>query len=242
MLVTLFCCGRGACQTVEPFHDTPMTVAASITELGAKANHVGICVSDDAAVREVCDQLIPAMRPGSRIAIHSTTHPNTCREIADQAALHGLLFIEAPVSGGPHAAAAGELTIMMGGSAEAVDAARPIFATFGKLMLHLGPVGNGQIAKLINNTLMAANLGIAHTAVSAGGELGINRKELLELLNGSSARSYALEVYAGQSSLVAFANRAPLLDKVRLLGELIGDANPAFAVLRNAAASLLLVR
>ena len=78
---------------------------------------------------------------------------------------------------------------MMGGSVEAVAAVRPIFATFASLIVHLGEVGSGQIAKLINNTLMAANLGLAHSAVSAGCDLGIDRDALLELLNASSARS-----------------------------------------------------
>jgi 3-hydroxyisobutyrate dehydrogenase-like beta-hydroxyacid dehydrogenase len=227
-------------QTLKRFRGTSATIVASIAELGAKADHVGVCVSDDAAVRAVCDELIPAMRPESRIAIHSTTHPETCREIARQATRHDLLFIEAPVSGGAPAAAAGKLTVMMGGSLDAVAAVQPIFATFANLIVHLGDVGSGQIAKLINNTLMAANLGLAHSAVSVGCELGIESGALHELLNASSARSYALEVYARQSSLASFANRATLLDKVRLLSEVIGDKAAAFAVLRHAAAPLLL--
>jgi 3-hydroxyisobutyrate dehydrogenase-like beta-hydroxyacid dehydrogenase len=224
--------------TLEPFRDTAATIVPSIAELGAQADHVGLCVTDDAAVREVCDELVPAMRPGSRIVVHSTTHPATCRDIAYQARLQDLVLIDAPVSGGAPAAAAGALTIMVGGSADAVAAARPILETFANFIVHLGDVGTGQIAKLINNVLMAANLGLAHRALSAGSELGIDRQELLRLLYVSSGRSYGLEVYARQPSLAAFANRATLLEKVRILGEVIGDQDPGFAVLRKAAAPL----
>jgi 3-hydroxyisobutyrate dehydrogenase-like beta-hydroxyacid dehydrogenase len=225
-------------QTLRLFRDTSATIVKNIAELGAKADHVALCVTDDAAVREVCDELIPAMRPGTRLVIHSTTHPDTCRDVARLAALQDLVFIEAPVSGGAPAAAAGALTIMVGGSADAISAARPIFETFANLIVHLGDVGTGQVAKLINNTLLAANLGLAHSAMSAGSELGMDRKALLELVNASSGRSYALEVYARQPSLAAFANRATLLEKVRMLGELISDQDPAFTVLRAAAEPL----
>ncbi len=225
-------------QALELFRGKSAIVVPSIAALGAKADHVGICVTDDRAVREVCDQLIPVMRRRACIAIHSSTHPDTCKEVARQAALHDLVFVEAPVSGGAPAAAKGMLTVMAGGCADAVATARPIFETFANLIVHLGDVGSGQIAKLINNTLMAANLGMIHSAVSAGCELGTDTKALLSLLNLGSARSYALEVYARQPSLAAFAKRATLLEKVRLLGEVIGEQDPAFAVLRNAAAPL----
>ena len=58
------------------------TAAATVAELGAACDHVGVCVVNDADVVQICDQLIPAMRPGSRIAIHSTVLPETCAELA----------------------------------------------------------------------------------------------------------------------------------------------------------------
>jgi 3-hydroxyisobutyrate dehydrogenase len=224
-------------QTLDPFRNTGATIAATIQAVGAASDHISICVTDDAAVTEVCGQLIPTMRSGSCISIHSTTHPDTCKAIAYQAHLHDVLFVEAPVSGGPQAAAAGALTVMMGGTADAVAAARPVFATFAKLIVHLGQVGNGQIAKLINNTLMAGNLALAHSAVSAGTKLGLDRTTVIDLLTASSGRSYALEIYARQSSMSTFAHSAKLLEKVHLLGEVIGVSNAAYKMLSDAANS-----
>src|ERR1043165_6131812 len=67
---------------LQAYKDTAAQVAGSIAELGAQSDHVGVCVVDDAGVRQVCAELIAAMRPGSRIAIHATVHPNTVIEVA----------------------------------------------------------------------------------------------------------------------------------------------------------------
>jgi 3-hydroxyisobutyrate dehydrogenase len=225
-------------QTLEPFRDTPAVIVSSIAELALRADHVGICVTDDQAVREVCGELLPSMRPGSRLAIHSTTEPATCQDVAREAAQRRLVLIEAPVSGGAPAASSGQLTVMVGGAKEALDAARPIFETFASLIVHTGDVGTAQSVKLINNSMMAAQLGLAHSATSIARELGLDRKTLLEVLSVSSARSYALEVYARQSTPAAFANRAALVDKLRLLGEVLGQDHPTVEVLRKGALPL----
>jgi 3-hydroxyisobutyrate dehydrogenase len=225
-------------QSLDGFRGTPAIFLSSIAQLGCRADHVGICVTDDRAVREVCDELIPSMRPGTRLAIHSTTQPATCQELARIAADRGLVFVEAPVSGGAPAASAGKLTVMAGGGIEALEAVRPIFETFATLILHTGDVGTAQAVKLINNSMMAAQLGLAHSAANIAHGLGLDRKTLLELLSASSARSYALEVYARQSTLAAFANRASLADKTRLLGEVLGPDHLAVKLLKNAALPL----
>src|SRR5262249_36799234 len=125
-------------EALAPFALSAAKTAASVAELGAQAEHVGICVLNDDGVREVCAALIPAMRAGSRIAIHSTIHPQTCIDVEKQAKARGIAVIDAPVSGGEPAAKAGALTVMVGGDKDAVDAARPIFESFGRLIVHLG--------------------------------------------------------------------------------------------------------
>jgi 3-hydroxyisobutyrate dehydrogenase-like beta-hydroxyacid dehydrogenase len=104
-------------EALAPYADTAAQTARDLADLGARCDHVGICVFDDAGVREVCAALLPAMRPGSRIAIHSTVLPETCVELAALAAARGVALIDAPVSGGGPGAAAGTLTVMVGGEA-----------------------------------------------------------------------------------------------------------------------------
>lgn len=220
-------------EALAPFADTAAETAASIGELGARCEQVGICVVDDAGVQQVCEQLIPAMRSGGLIVIHSTVHPNVCVTLAQQAAARGLMLIDAPVSGGGGGAAAGTLTVMVGGDAQALAVARPVLETFAGLIVHLGAVGAGQKAKLINNALMAANLAVAHYALTAAAELGIDRAALIELVKVSSGRSYGFEVGARMPNPSAFAHGAKLLAKdVRLLGQTLG-ANASFACLRD---------
>ena len=141
--------------------------------------------------------------------------------------------------GGGAAATAGKLTVMIGGDAGAVAAARPIFAAFAGLIVHLGGVGTGQVAKLINNTLLAANMGLAHDALEAGIALGLDRAALADLVKASSGRSFGFEVYARIPEASAFAHGGALLAKdVRLLGEVMGN-DPSFVTLRDAASPFL---
>lgn len=198
--------------------------AASVAELGAACDHVGICVVNDADVLAICEDLIPAMKPGSRVAIHSTVLPETCAKLEASCDQRGIMLIDAPVSGGSVAAEAGTLTVMCGGRQAAFDAALPVFRTFGKLIVLLGEAGVGQRAKIINNSLLAANIGLAHGAMTAADAMGIDRQALAELVKESSGRSFGFEVYARLPSPTAFRIGAPLLAKdVGLLKTVLPD-------------------
>ena len=226
-------------ESLQPYANTNACTAASIVELGSLCEQVAICVVDDDGVRQVCEELIPAMRSGGRIVIHSTVHPQLCVQLARQAEARGLAVIDAPVSGGGGGAAAGKLTVMTGGEAAAVAAARPVFESFSGLIVHLGSVGAGQAAKLVNNTLMAAHFAIAHHAITASGQLGIDRKALAELVSASSGRSFGFDVYVRQPDISSFGHGARLLAKdLRLLGEAIGT-NASYDVLNALATPVL---
>lgn len=226
-------------ESLEPYADTAAQTAASVAELGATCDHVGVCVVDDAGVQQVCDELISAMREGSRIAIHSTIHPDCCKALAAKAAERGIALLDAPVSGGGPGAAAGTLTVMVGGDAIALEAARPVLETFAGLIVHLGDVGAGQTAKLVNNTLMAANMALAHHALASGAALDIDHVALADLIKASSGRSFSFEVYARMTSPQAFNHGGKLLAKdIGLLGTLLGD-DPAFVALESVATPFL---
>lgn len=216
-------------ESLEPYQDTAAEVAESIADLGARCGFVGICVVDDAGVRQVCDVLIAAMAPGGIIAVHSTISPRTCIDLAEAARAQGLSLIDAPVSGGGHVAAEGKLTVMVGGDDAPVAAARPIFESIASLILHLGGVGAGQNAKLINNTLLAANIAVAHHAITAADALGLDGPAFIELVKASSGRSFGFEVRARMPAPSAFAHGGALLVKdSRLLREVLGS-HPASA-------------
>ncbi|MBY0423676.1 MAG: NAD(P)-dependent oxidoreductase [Parvularculaceae bacterium] len=226
-------------EQLDPFAGTRATFADDIESLARAAHHVGVCVVDDSGVRDVCARLVAAMRAGGRIAIHSTVHPDTCRAVAAEAGKRGISVVDAPVSGGAPAAAKGELTVMVGGDVEAVEAARPIFETFSALIVRLGVVGAGQAAKLVNNTLLAANMALAHHALQASAALGLDRAALAGLIKASSGRSFGFEVYARLPSPAAFAHGGALLDKdARLLAALLAEDEGGRALVRTARAFL----
>jgi 3-hydroxyisobutyrate dehydrogenase len=213
--------------TLEPFADTPAEIAGSPAELAAASDLVCLCVVGDPDIGEIVDAgLLAAMTPGSVLAVHSTVHPSTCRDLAEKAAAVGVSVIDAPVSGGGLAAEQGRLLVMAGGEAEVVERCRPVFATYADPIVHLGELGSGQTTKLLNNLLFTANLGTAATVLSLAGALGVSPERLTEVVSRSSGNSFALNALGGIGGLDRLADVAgELLRKdVRLVVDLAAQA------------------
>jgi 3-hydroxyisobutyrate dehydrogenase-like beta-hydroxyacid dehydrogenase len=222
-------------EALEPFADTAAKTASDLIDLGRRSDILAICVFDDAGVREVVEAVLPAMRLGTFLIIHSTIHPDTCKTLALQASVRGVALIDAPVSGGGMGAAAGTLTVMAGGDADALEAVRPVLKTFAGLIAHLGGVGTGQLAKLVNNNLMAANMALADAALAAGAALGIDRAAFIELVKASSGRSFGFDIRARLPNAAAFGQHGRLLAKdVGLLAAVVPDDSGA-KILRDTA-------
>lgn len=221
------------------YRNTPASFATSVAHLGSQVQHCGICVVDDEGVSEVCKDLFPSMQPGSTIAIHSTVRPQLCQDLAKAASEYKLLLVDAPVSGGSGAAEAGKLTVMVGGSEEAFIKMRPVFETFSGLLIHLGDVGTGQMAKLVNNSMMAANLAIAHESFEAAKALGVELDAFSKLVKVSSGHSFAFDVRARMKEPGDFDHGARMLNKdVYLLGEALGD-HSSYELIRATAQSFI---
>jgi 3-hydroxyisobutyrate dehydrogenase len=233
--------------TLEPFADTRAKIAQSPAELAALSDLVCLCVVGEADIEEVTDGehgLLAGLKPGSVIAVHSTVHPNTCKELAKRVESKGVSVVDAPVSGGGPAAAEGRLMVMVGGKADAVERCRPVFETYGEPVVHLGDLGSGQTTKLLNNLLFTANLGTAATALSLAKSLGISPERLTEVVSRGSGNSFALNVIGSEGTLDRLAGLAgTLLQKdVRLIVDLAERAaTPAGAVLDAADAALTLM-
>jgi 3-hydroxyisobutyrate dehydrogenase-like beta-hydroxyacid dehydrogenase len=198
--------------TLEPFADTPAMAVDSPAALAARSDLVCVCVVGDADVREVLtgdDGVLAGLAPGSIVAIHSTVHPDTCRELAEVAAVQQVSLIDAPVSGGGMAATAGNLLVMVGGAAEAVERSRPVFETYANPIVHLGEIGSGQVTKLLNNLLFTANLATAASTLTLGKALGITPDRLGEVITHGTANSFALgRVVAAGGTLDRLAQHA----------------------------------
>jgi 3-hydroxyisobutyrate dehydrogenase len=125
----------------------------------------------------------------------STIDAETARRVGGAAKELGIGFMDAPVSGGVAAAAAGTLAFMCGGDAETFEKGRLILADMGKNIFHAGPAGAGQVAKGCNNMLLAIHMIGTSEALEMGARNGLDPSVLSEIMLASSGRNWSLEVY-----------------------------------------------
>lgn len=187
--------------------DLGADAVGEVAELSAQADVVVVCVFTDEQVRQVCldGDLLVTMATDSVLVVHTTGSPRTVEAIA---ARRGVEVVDAPVSGSPHHAAAGELTLFVGGSDEAVARVRSVLSCYGDPVLHVGPLGAGQKVKLINNALFAAHIGLLAESVELGARLGVPESTLLAALPHGSAASRVLDLVAAGGSISLFTDMA----------------------------------
>ncbi len=135
------------------------------------------------------------LKPGTLFIDSSTIDVESARAAHDIAAKSNCHSIDAPVSGGTAGAAAGTLTFMTGGSAQAFTAAEPILATMGKRIVHCGDAGAGQAAKICNNMLLGISMIGVCEAFALGEKLGLSHQALFDVASTSSGQCWSLNTY-----------------------------------------------
>lgn len=195
--------------------DTRSEAAASMVMLGAARCETPRQVADNADIVLVCvptpdivEQVIlgeAGIRDGERVRVvvdHSTTGPSVARRIANELAALDIMSLDAPLAGGVAGAAAGTLSVMVGGDRAAFERAEPVFRTFGRNVVHVGTeAGMGQALKLTNNMIVASTLVATCEAVLFGIKSGLDATVLLDMLNASTARSFTSETIVGKAIL-----------------------------------------
>jgi 3-hydroxyisobutyrate dehydrogenase len=125
----------------------------------------------------------------------STIDVETSRAVNEAATAAGFVMVDAPVSGAVTAAQAGTLTFMVGGTGEAFERARPILETMGKNIIHTGPAGTGQAAKICNNMIAGTNMAVLCESLVLGQKLGLDAQVMFDVISKSSGQSWALSNY-----------------------------------------------
>jgi 3-hydroxyisobutyrate dehydrogenase-like beta-hydroxyacid dehydrogenase len=174
------------------FRANGAAVAGSLAELGAASEILGICVGNDDQVREVANQVLPSMKSGSILVIHSTVQPATCIEANKVAARYNVAVLDAPVSGGRVKAFEGRLVVMVGGDSATFETARSVFDTFSGLVRLVGPLGSGQVLKLVNNYLFIAQLDVISEAIKMLDRLQVAVPTAMEVIDASTGGSRAI--------------------------------------------------
>lgn len=176
----------------EEFHgktaDTPKDAACG-------AHFVFLCVGNDDDVRSVVygeNGVLAGMAPGSILVDHTTTSAVLAREITVKCAEKGVSFVDAPVTGGESGAKQGTLSVLCGGDELTVNLIRPIVAAYASSITRIGPVGNGQLAKMVNQICIAGCVQGLAEALAFGQRSGINMEKVLAAIGSGAASSWQM--------------------------------------------------
>jgi len=201
------------------------TIAESCAEVGQLSDIICVAVFDDSQIEQVvfgtgADAGILAGMEGGLIILHPTAPPATIRKVAEAGAAKGVDVLDAPMTGGAHVAArAGALTFMVGGDEAVVARARPVLDAMATSVFHVGALGAGAAAKIINNYLGVAQTILMREALRLADHAGIGEEKILEILNtggvGSSWQSINWEriktqeatYTTGRAGMVAMASK-----------------------------------
>jgi 3-hydroxyisobutyrate dehydrogenase len=175
--------------------------AESPFEAASRADVVVSMVADDTASRVVwlgSEGALAGAPPGSVLVESSTVTVGWIEELAREAAARGLELLDAPVTGSKPQAAAGELTFLVGGSASALEVARPVLAAMSKTVLHVGSTGRGALLKLVNNFMCGVQAAALAEAVALIEGSGLDRDKALQVLTAGAPGSPLVKTLAGR--------------------------------------------
>ena len=168
-------------------------------QVGEKSDVVITMLPDSPDVEHVLfgtEGVVSTLRPGSLVIDCSTISPTAAIELAARLAEKGIAFVDAPVSGGEAGAIAGALAVMVGGEEEAVRRAIDVLDAVAATLVHVGPVGGGQLVKAANQMLVAGNIALVGEAVTLLQRSDVNVEAALTVLGGGLAASKVLETKA----------------------------------------------
>jgi len=178
---------------VAPFVEQGVANAATPAEMGRVCDVVLLALPDSEAVESVVIGpygLLTGAVPGLIVIDLGTSNPSSTRRIAHLLTNIGAHFLDAPVSGGVRRAADGTLSMMVGGPKDVLERCRPVLQVMAQKITHLGAVGNGHTAKIINNFLLAVHMAAASEALTLAAACGLDRELVLEVINNGTGQSW----------------------------------------------------
>lgn len=173
-----------------------MSASTSLVELAGASDIIMLCIADAAAVQSVVAQLLPVLHAGQLIIDLSSIDPDTTRRCAEQLGQQGASWVDAPVSGGVRGAEQGTLVIMAGGSEADIQRASLPLQALSQRITRMGDVGSGQVTKICNQLIVAANAMLIAEAVALAENNGVDASLLAPALAGGFADSLPLQILA----------------------------------------------
>ena len=167
--------------------------AETVAEAADGAELFILCVGNDDDVRQVTGQALERLAPGAVIVDHTTTSAKVAREISEAATAVGRTFLDAPVSGGQAGAENGQLSVMVGGDADALARAEPALRAYSKAIQHMGPSGSGQLTKMVNQIAIAGVVQGLAEAVHFAQVAGLDTDAVYEAVSKGAAQSWQMD-------------------------------------------------
>ena len=170
--------------------------AASVTEVAERSDVILLSLPDSSVVESVVrggGGLLQAGRPGQIVADLSTAAPSSTIALHDELAAREISYLDAGISGGAAAAEKGTLTIMVGGSAAALESVSWAFAPIASAVVHMGASGAGHTTKVLNNFLNAVSLAATAEVMLAARQAGLDLAVVLQVINASSGVNFATQ-------------------------------------------------
>ena len=177
------------------------TWSADLPALARAADAILICVGYDRELRALLsdDGILPHARAGTIVAVLSTVHPGTMRELAERGRARGVHVVDATMCRGGWAADEGTLLSFVAGGAETVARLRPVLAAFASDIVHTGDIGTAQVAKAVNNMIMWACLVADHEALALAQRYGLDVEMMRKALLTTHSTNGALEHWGKQT-------------------------------------------
>ena len=188
-------------ESVQPLAEAGAAVCATPAAVAERSEVVFTMVTGTRDVEQVVlgpDGVVHGTRPGTLVIDMSTIDPTATRAIAARLAERGVDMLDAPVSGGPQGARDAKLTMMVGGKAEAVERARPLFARLGPTVIHLGDSGTGQTTKACHQLALLVTAQGAAEALALAGRCGLDVERVRQVMMGGMASSRVLDVFGAR--------------------------------------------
>jgi 3-hydroxyisobutyrate dehydrogenase len=168
-------------------------LAATVADAAQGADLFILCVGDDDDVRQVVTEAAPHLAAGAVIVDHTTTSARIAREMSALIERRGAAFLDAPVSGGQAGAENGQLSVMVGGQAEALTRAEPALNSYSKAIKHMGRSGAGQLTKMVNQIAIAGVVQGLAEAVHFAQAAGLDTDAAYEAVSKGAAQSWQMD-------------------------------------------------
>ena len=180
---------------VAPISSDVVRLADTAREAVAGAEAVILMLNRGDIVADVLSDILPVMAAGAHVIDCSTIDVASARANEATCKGHHIPYLDAPVSGGVAAAAAGSLTFMVGGTKEALEFAMPLLEVMGQKIVHCGDSGAGQAAKICNNMILGITMIGTCEAFALADKLGLSRQKMYDVVSGASGQSWSMTSY-----------------------------------------------